>query len=213
MLINSGDKNDSNKISVNKTPYGEDGMNAVAMEQRKRIHPHKFTLWVGIGSILMMFAGLTSAYIVKRNQANWLSFEIPQFFWYSTIVIVASSVSIYLATKAFKQREMAKYRQLMSLTLVLGIIFIVFQVLGFQQLIGKGLTLQYNVSYSFLYVIVGLHAAHVLGGVVALVVMFAKAFSARTKTYDSVPVELMSTYWHFVDALWIYLLVFLLMIR
>ena len=183
------------------------------MEQRKKIHPHKFTLWVGIGSLLMMFAGLTSAYIVKRNQANWQTFDLPQLFWYSTAAIVLSSVTIFLAEKAFKQREMSKYRSLLSATVILGVLFIVFQALAFQQLWAKGITLQANVSYSFLYVIVGLHAAHVLGGLIALVLLFAKAFSKKTRNYNSVPVELESTYWHFVDILWIYLLVFLIMIR
>jgi cytochrome c oxidase subunit 3 len=183
------------------------------MEQRKKIHPHKFTLWVGIGSLLMMFAGLTSAYIVKRNQANWQTFELPQFFWYSTVAVLLSSVTIYLAEKAFKQREMKKYRSLVIATLVLGVLFIVLQILGFQQLRASQITLTGNVSYSFMYVIVGLHAAHVLGGLVALIVLFAKAFSTKTRTYDSIPVELVGTYWHFVDVLWIYLLIFLIMIR
>lgn len=188
-------------------------MSTVAMEQRKKIHPHKFTLWVGIGSLLMMFAGLTSAYIVKRNQANWQTFDIPQFFWYSTVAILISSATIFLAERAFKQREMKKYRSLVMLTLVFGVLFIVFQVLGFQQFWSHGLPLGKNVSSDFLYVIVGLHAAHVVGGLIALIILFAKAFSTKTRTYNSIPVELVSTYWHFVDVLWIYLLIFLLMIR
>ncbi len=188
-------------------------MSTVAMEQRKKIHPHKFTLWVAIGSLLMMFAGLTSAYIVKRNQANWQSFELPLFFWYSTAAIVLSSITIYLAEKAFKQRLMQKYRSLVVATLLLGVLFIVFQLLGFQQFWKQGIPLGKNVSNDFLYVIVGLHAVHVFGGLVALIVLFAKAFSSKTRTYNSVPVELVSTYWHFVDILWIYLLIFLIMIR
>jgi cytochrome c oxidase subunit III len=188
-------------------------MSTVVVEQRKKIHPHKFTLWVAIGSLLMMFAGLTSAYIVKRNQANWQTFELPQFFWYSTVAIILSSVTLYLAGKAFRQREMKKYISLVLATLVLGVLFIVFQVLGFQQLWAKQIILTSSVSYSFMYVIVGLHAAHVLGGLVVLIVLFAKAFSVKTRTYNSVPVELVSTYWHFVDILWIYLLIFLIMIR
>lgn len=188
-------------------------MSIVAMEQRKKIHPHKFTLWVGIGSLLMMFAGLTSAYIVKRNQASWQTFDLPQLFWYSTIAIIISSITIYLAEKAFKQREMAKYRRLLSATVLLGVLFIVFQFLGFRQLNIQGLGLGKKGSVDFLYVIVGLHAAHVLGGLVALIILFAKAFSKKTRNYNSVPVELVSTYWHFVDILWVYLLIFLLMIR
>ena len=188
-------------------------MSTVVKEQRKKIHPHKFTLWVAIASILMMFAGLTSAYIVKRNQVNWFSFEIPGAFWYSTAVIILSSVTIWLAEKRFKNREMAAYRDLVTATFILGLLFILLQVVGFITLAKSGLTLQKNVSISFLYVIVGLHALHVIGGIVALLVIFARAFSKSVRSYNAVPVEVMSTYWHFVDFLWIYLLIFLIMIR
>jgi cytochrome c oxidase subunit III len=188
-------------------------MNTVVMEQRKRIHPHKFTLWVGIASIIMMFAGLTSAYIVKRNQANWTTYELPVLFWYSTAVIVASSITLLMAHNAFGRREMGKYRNLVVVTLLLGVLFVTLQVLGFKQLWENGITLQENVSFSFLYVIVGLHALHVIGGVIALIVLFAKAFSSKVRSYNIVPIEVISTYWHFVDVLWIYLLIFLLIIR
>jgi cytochrome c oxidase subunit III len=188
-------------------------MNAVKMEQQKKIHPHKFTMWVGIGSILMMFAGLTSAYIVKRNQANWVTFDLPLAFWYSTAVIIASSLSMHLSAKYFKERNMPKYRSLLTVTAILGLLFIVLQIIGFQQLWQKGITLQASVSYSFLYVIVGLHGLHVIGGVVALIVIFAKAFNTKVRSYNNVPVDVMGTYWHFVDLLWLYLLVFLIMIK
>ena len=188
-------------------------MSTVAMTTRNKIHPHKFTLWVGIGSILMMFAGLTSAYIVKRNQANWITFDLPVAFWYSTAAIIISSITIMMATRSFKERAMGRYRSLTAATVVLGMIFIVLQIFGFRQLWLAGLTLQSNVSISFLYVIVGLHVLHVLGGIIALIVLSLKAFSSKMRNYSAVPVELVSTYWHFVDILWIYLLIFLLMIR
>ena len=188
-------------------------MNTVVMEQRKRIHPHKFTLWVGIASIIMMFAGLTSAYIVKRNQVNWTTFELPAMFWYSTAVIIISSVTLVMARNSFKHREMGKYRRLVVTTLLLGVLFVALQVFGFISLWENGITLKGNVSFSFLYVIVGLHAVHVIGGIIALIVLFAKAFSSKVRTYNIVPIEVISTYWHFVDVLWIYLLIFLLMIR
>lgn len=188
-------------------------MNAVAIDQRKKIHPHKFTLWVGIGSIVMMFAGLTSAYVVKRNQANWITFELPDLFWYSTAAILLSSITMLMALKFFRERNTLKYRRFLSVTLVLGIVFIALQVIGFMQLWNSGVTLQSTVSVSFLYVIVGLHALHVVGGAIALCIMFVKTFSSRSRNYSSVPVEVMSTYWHFVDFLWVYLLIFLLMIK
>jgi cytochrome c oxidase subunit 3 len=183
------------------------------IQPSNKIHPHKFTLWVGIGSIVMMFAGLTSAYIVKRNQANWQTFEIPVFFWYSTIVILLSSISVQLSVNACKKRQMDKYARLMTITLLLGVLFIVTQCIAFRDFWNAGMTLQANVSFSFLYVIVGLHALHVIGGVIALTVMTLKAFSTTMKNDNVVPVEVISTYWHFVDMLWIYLLVFLWMIK
>jgi cytochrome c oxidase subunit III len=190
-------------------------MNTASMqlEQRKRIHPHKFNLWIAIAAMLMMFAGFTSAYIIKRNQANWTTFELPIVFYISTFVILSSSLTIFLASRSFKQRQHARYRSLMAVTLLLGVMFIILQIIGFKQLWNAGITLTGNVSFSFLYVIVLAHAVHVIGGVVALSVMFLKYFRANIKTYNPVPVEVMSTYWHFVDVLWIYLLVFLIMIR
>jgi len=188
-------------------------MNTVAMEQRKKIHPYKFNLWIGMGSMVMMFAGLTSAYIVKRNQPNWESFELPQLFWYSTAVILISSLTMQLAVRAFKHNERSRYRNLIALTFFLGVLFVVCQYFGFYQFWMKGVTMQKNVSYSFLYVIVGLHGIHLLGGIIALLFIFLKAFSQKVKSYSAVPVEVMATYWHFVDFLWIYLLIFLVAIR
>ncbi len=186
-------------------------MSQVISEQKRKIHPHKFTLWVAIGSILMMFAGLTSAYIVKRSQASWLMIEIPMMFWYSTATILASSVTVQLALKALKKREINNYRRLLLVTAVLGVLFIVLQIAGFRQfaaqdirLIGAGS----NASYSFLLAISGLHGIHVLGGVVALVVIAIRALNSSTRNYSSVPLEVAATYWHFVDALWIYLFIF-----
>src|ERR1700733_12711726 len=91
-------------------PLGGDG------SQRKKIHPYKFTLWVAIGSIIMMFAGFTSAYIVKRDQPGWIGFSMPQVFWYSTAVILVSSLTMQMALRAFKDREMGKYRNLVAVT-------------------------------------------------------------------------------------------------
>jgi cytochrome c oxidase subunit 3 len=177
----------------------------------QRIHPHKFTLWVAMGSIVMMFAALTSAYIVKKNQSSWLEFDLPKIFWYSTFVILLSSVTIHLSLKAFKAREMGRYRTLITVTALLGILFITMQWLGFRDLESRNIALtgiKSNSAASFLFVITGLHMAHVLGGVIALLVIFAKAYAVKVKSYSSLPIELVATYWHFVDALWIYLFIF-----
>lgn len=118
-----------------------------------------------------------------------------------------------LSRKAFANREMRQYKRWLFVTTVLGITFVLLQYLGFKQLWASGITLTRNVSFSFLYIIVGLHAVHVLGGVVALIIMYLKSFSGRRKNYNQIYIDLMNTYWHFVDLLWIYLLFFLLLIR
>lgn len=182
-------------------------------EQKNKIHPYKFNLWIAIGSMLMMFAGLTSAYIVKRNQSHWVEYDIPSLFWVSTAVMVLSSITLIMAKRSLKGFNMPIYRRWVFVTLVLGIAFVVFQVLGFSQMWKAGFTHNSTVSVSFLYVIVGLHALHVIGGIVALILLALKAFHPKVKNYSSLRVELVSIYWHFVDLLWIYLLVFLYMIR
>jgi len=187
-------------------------MRTVVSNERKRIHPHKFTLWVAMGSIVMMFAGLTSAYIVRQAGANWLEFDLPPIFWVSTAIILASSLTMHLALKSFKAREMKRYRSLITLTAILGITFAILQYTGFNYLYQHGVQVfgvGSNPSASFLGVIVGLHALHVLGGVIALLVVFLRAYSHRVKNYGVTTVEIVSTYWHFVDILWIYLFIFL----
>lgn len=179
--------------------------------QRERVHPHKFTLWVGIGSIIMMFAGLTSAYIVKRSQAGWVMVEIPVLFWISTITIVLSSVTMHLAVKSFRQRALDRYKQLLFVTLILGVAFLIMQVTGFYmyremdiRLTGAGS----NASHSFILAIAGLHGLHVVGGIVALLFIAIRAMNTSKRDYNRTPTEIIATYWHFVDILWIYLILF-----
>jgi cytochrome c oxidase subunit III len=186
-------------------------MTEAVSTQRKKIHPHKFTLWVAIGSIIMMFAGLTSAYIVKGSLPGWSEVEMPKLFYYSTAVMLISSLTMQMALKGFKERNMQQYRRLITVTAVLGFGFIIMQVIAFMQLWDAGVKMEGSSAGQFLYIIFGLHALHVLGGAIALLVMFLQAFSARIRNYNPVPVEVVSTYWHFVDLLWIYLFVFFLL--
>src|SRR6476620_1154475 len=143
---------------------------AVSENQRQRLHPHKFTLWIGIASILMMFAGLTSAFIVKSNLVGWRNIDMPKVFWASTAAIVASSVTIQMALRSFRQRDMRLYRSLILTTLLLGVAFVVLQWFGFKDLWNnQQITFKGSAGAGqFLYVIFGLHALHVIGGVIAL---------------------------------------------
>ena len=188
-------------------------MDIVNTQQRQKIHPHKFTMWVAIGSLIMMFAGLTSAFIVKSNQPGWKDVEVPNVFWISTAVILLSSITAQMALRSFKQRELKTYRALIAVTFLLGIGFVLLQWIGFTGLWEQGIRFKGSGAGQFLYVIFGLHAVHVAGGVIALLLMFIKAFFGKTKSYNSVPVEVVATYWHFVDFLWIYLIVFFMWIK
>jgi cytochrome c oxidase subunit III len=188
-----------------------------ANEQRKKIHPHKFTLWVAMASIIMAFAALTSAYLVKMSKSEWKVYSLPRVFWFSTVVILLSSGTMYLAEKAFKEKEMPRFRLLITVTAALGVLFSILQVSGFYQvhnmpdskIIGRDST----ASGSFLLVIAGLHILHIMGGVIALLVQFFRAFSRKQRNYSAVPIEITATYWHFVDLLWLYLFIFFSLAR
>jgi cytochrome c oxidase subunit III len=189
-------------------------MELVSEQQRQRIHPHKFTLWIAIGSIIMMFAGLTSAFIVKSNQVGWQQIQLPRIFWYSTATILISSLTMHFAVQSFKQREMNRYRLLLALTLLLGAVFIVLQWFGFKQLWYSGVQFKGSSGAGqFLYVIAGLHGLHIVAGLLALMVIFVRSLFGRKKMYGNTPVQIMATYWHFVDVLWIYLFVFFMWIE
>jgi len=176
------------------------------------MHPHKFTLWVAMGSLIMMFAGLTSAFIVKSNQASWKPVTLPSVFWFSTVAIVVSSITMYLAVRAIRAQNLTGYRSLLLATFILGTAFLKFQWQGFEFLWSQQVTFRGSGAGQFLYVIFGLHGLHVIGGLVTLLVILLKSFFQRSKIDSSVPAEIAATYWHFVDLLWIYLLVFFLVI-
>ena len=187
-------------------------MATTQIESNTKIHPYKMLLWVAFGSIVMMFAGLTSAYIVKKSQANWLEFDLPNLFWFSTLVILVSSFTIQMAVKKVKAGEMAQYRGFLSVTAILGITFVILQLRGFQALELNNVALtgaRSNSAGSFLLVIAGLHLLHLVGGVIAIAVISLKAMAAKSSTNQVLSVELVANYWHFVDILWIYLFVFL----
>jgi cytochrome c oxidase subunit 3 len=186
-------------------------MSSEVVNQRKKIHPHKFTLWVGIASIIMMFAGLTSAYIVKGSLPGWTPVTMPVLFNYSTLVLLLSSLTLQMAVKTFKERNKNRYRNLLAVTFVLGSLFIAMQIIGFSQLYAAGIKMEGSGAGQFLYIIFGLHGLHVLGGIIALIVMLLKALRISIKSYNPIPVEVLATYWHFIDLLWIYLFVFFLL--
>lgn len=175
-----------------------------------------------IGSIIMMFAGLTSAYIVRRGQGNWVEFQLPKMFFVSTALILLSSVTIYFAKRAYEANEWRRYKHLIGATLLLGLGFALCQYMGWLELSRNGILLQGNPSGSFVYVISGIHAAHVLVGLFFLFIFWTKSLKKideikqlllDANPYKSIGIDLLSIYWHFIDILWVYLLLFFLFFR
>lgn len=173
-------------------------------------------LYVGMVSILMVFAGLTSAYIVRQAEGNWLYFELPQMFYISTAVILVSSATMFWAQRAVKQNNQQAMVRAIGITLALGLAFCVTQFLAWGKLVDMGVFFaghESNASGSFLYVLSGVHLAHLAGGIIALVFSYVKARLGRYSAENHVGLDVTATYWHFLDILWIYLLLFLLFIR
>ncbi len=189
-------------------------MDTIAIEDNKRkgINPQKFALWIGMASIIMMFTGWTSAYIVKHAAGNWLEFGLPNMFYASTVTIILSSVVLHLSYIGYKKQREVMYKGLLVLAFILGVTFVVMQYQGWMQLFGMGVDFKANVAGSFTYLITVAHAVHVLGGLAALIVAMIHAFSLKFRYTEKRKnrFELVLQYWHFVDILWIYLLLFML---
>ncbi len=181
--------------------------------QRKTAKP---LLWIGIVSIVMLFAGLTSAYVVRADNGNWLVFQLPDIAFISTAIIIASSLTLLLAQNAIKKGNNKLTVIGLLITLLLGIAFFYTQIEGWKQLTTQGIYFvgKYsNASGSFLYLIATVHLAHMVGGLIALSVSLTKAVLKKYSSSDYLGIELTAIYWHFLDALWVYLFLFLYFYR
>ncbi len=193
---------------------------ALSIHKRFIVHPYKFNMWIGIVSMVMVFAAFTSAYVVKKGDTStWKDIVLPQIFTTSTIVIVISSVFMHAAYLAFRKGNLQVYRGCITLAFLTGLAFLTMQIQGWNLLVSEGISLSGNVAGSFIYVISGTHFLHVAGGVIALLVFAIKSVTrfntaniAELQKYQ-INVEVMTTYWHFVDFLWVYLYFFFLLNR
>jgi len=181
------------------------------MQLTKKEQSHKQMLWISMISMTMMFAGLTSAYIVSKKREDWVSFDLPSAFYISTILIILSSITFFLAKKFIKNNQRSKSVTFLVITLVLGLGFVFFQFKGFQQLVEIGLYFtgkESNVSSSFLYVITLAHLLHIFAGILVLIYVLIRDIKGLYTAKDHLGLDLGSIFWHFVDALWIYLFLF-----
>lgn len=173
-------------------------------------------LWVGILSIVMMFAGLTSAYVVRADNGNWLLFELPSAFYLSTAVIVTSSITLFFAFQMAKKNNQKGIILGVLATFILGLLFSYFQYAGWSELYSKQIVFggkSSNASGSFLYLITFLHLLHLFAGLISLLVTLKNAIKGKYNAQNTLGLELCSIYWHFLDILWVYLFLFLYFIR
>jgi cytochrome c oxidase subunit 3 len=186
------------------------------VEEPKRtlaMNPKKFAMWLFIGSVVMLFASLTSAYIVRQAEGNWLYFELPGILTISTVVILLSSVTMQWAYWSAKKDNLQMVKTLVSVTTLLGVVFLVLQFLGWRDLVANQVYLVGNPSGSFLYVITGLHGLHIISAIVFLMIVLVSTFRFRVHSKNLLQMEMCTTYWHFLGGLWLYLFVFLLLYR
>ncbi|MDT0675055.1 cytochrome c oxidase subunit 3 [Autumnicola musiva] len=182
-------------------------------EKIKRSRAKKMMLWFGIISMVMMFAGLTSAYVVSKTRPDWLvSFELPQAFYWSTITIALSSVTFVLAQKSIISGKRKNASTLLIGTFMLAVLFMIFQFKGFSDIVSSGYYFtgsESSITTSFIYILVVAHLAHLAAGLMVLLVVIYNHFKQRYHKGQMLGIELGATFWHFVDFLWIYLFVFL----
>ena len=179
----------------------------------KRNRALKMMLWFGIGSLFMTFAGLTSAFIVSKNREDWVqNFDLPEAFYYSLIFILSSSIILNFARKFLLNNQQKIVSALLSSTILLGILFIIFQFIGFGQIMNDGYHFTgptSTINSSFIFLIAFVHIVHVLVALIALFVVFIKNLKGLYNHENYTGFDLASIFWHFVDILWIYLFIFL----
>ncbi|GAA4279880.1 cytochrome c oxidase subunit 3 [Gaetbulibacter aestuarii] len=186
-------------------------------QEEKHNRAKKMMLWFGIISLVMSFAGWTSAYVVSSTRPDWLNdFQLPDAFIISTVLILTSSLTLFLAQRLMKQGKRQQTTLLLLVTFVLGIFFIVNQFRGFSEIINAGYNFTgptSNVTMSYVYLIAMVHILHVIVGLICLLVVIYNHFKQKYQPTKMLGFELAATFWHFVDILWLYLFLFLYFFR
>lgn len=172
----------------------------------------KMMLWFGMISMSMTFAGLTSAYVVSSSRSDWIAqIELPFAFTLSTLLLLTSSVTFYLALRSIQSALLKRAQSLLGLTLALAFVFIYFQFQGFSELIQMGYYFtgaESTITTSYLYVLVLLHLAHLAAGILVVLYVLFSTFKGNYNKGNTLGFELAVTFWHFLDLLWLYLFLF-----
>lgn len=189
-------------------------------QQEKTARSKKMMLWFGVGSLIMSFSALISAFIVsskQRKDKDWLSnYDLPAAFYVSVAIIIISSLTFILAKKALKQNNKQMTTVWLLVTLVLGVGFIFSQLEGFRQIIQTGYNFTgptSNITMSYIYLIAVVHILHVIAGLICIVVVIYNHFKQKYNANNMLGLELAANFWHFVDLLWLVLFLFLYFFR
>ncbi|MDX1278717.1 heme-copper oxidase subunit III [Oceanihabitans sediminis] len=181
--------------------------------EEKHGRAKKMMLWFGIISLVMSFAGWTSAFVVSSTRPDWLEdFKLPNAFIISTVFIILSSIAFLVAKRALKKDDRKQVTIWLLATLVFGLLFIFNQFKGFQEIIDLGYNFTgptSNVTMSYIYLIAMVHILHVVAGLICLLVVIYNHFKQKYSSTNMLGFELAATFWHFIDILWIYLFLFL----
>ncbi|MEN9448948.1 MAG: hypothetical protein RJA25_2238 [Bacteroidota bacterium] len=184
---------------------------------QRKARSYKLLLLFAMISMFMMFAGLTSAYLVSSSRKDWIhTMVLPSAFTISTIVIIVSSITIFLAKKAIQKDDRQKTTLFLLATLVLGISFVVLQFIGFNQVVEMGYFFtgsESTVTSSFLYILTVLHLLHLAAGIISLLTIIYNHFKQKYNSSQSTGIELGAMFWHFLDILWVYLFLFLYFVK
>lgn len=175
--------------------------------------PVKFILWLFILSSIMLFAGVTSAYIVRQAEGNWKIFDLPPMFYYTTVLILLSSATMHWSFLQSKKFNLKNQKLGLWITFLLGVAFLVGQYYGWKELVSNKVYFSGNPAESFVYVISGFHAVHIIAGLIIMLTAIIGVHSNINQSKNVFRMELSSIFWHFIDILWIYLFVFLMINR
>ena len=185
--------------------------------KQKNDRAKKMMLWFGIVSLIMGFAGWTSAYIVSSKRTDWISdLELPQAFLWSTATIVLSSLTYILAKNAVKKNSQRQGTLFLLATLGLGGVFIGLQFVGFSQMLENGYYFTgptSNIKMSYVFLIAAVHIVHVVAGIVSLLVVLVQQLKSKYTSENMLGLELGATFWHFLDILWVYLILFMYFVK
>ena len=185
-----------------------------AQEHKSRsARSYKLLLLFAMISMTMMFAGLTSAFVVSKSRADWLKdFQIPSAFFLSTVAIIGCSITFHLAKKAIQKDFQKRTTAFLLTTLALGIVFVILQFVGFGQIVANGYYFtgpESSITTTFLYIVTVVHLLHLAGGLIALLIIIYNQFKNKYSSTQALGIELGAMYWHFLDLLWVYLFLFL----